>query len=113
MRAGRFMDRLLEITQPEIQRRREAMRHARSLVRFDFSGSAPDAFSQTVDEIFGCILVAQKCLLKPDFQLWRPFFPRKVTISRQVWIIFLGEEGFQILHHLAHHDVLLLCSKEV
>lgn len=52
VRAGRFMDRLLRITHSEIQQRREAMRHARALVRFDFSGSAPDAFTEIVGEIW-------------------------------------------------------------
>ena len=54
VRAGRFMDRLLRITHSEIQQRREAMRHARALVRFDFSGSAADAFTEIVGETFGC-----------------------------------------------------------
>lgn len=37
----------------EIQRRREAMRLARSKIRFDFSGSSPDAFTQVVIQRLG------------------------------------------------------------
>ena len=44
------MVRLTEMSQSEIQRRREAMRAARSKVRFDFSGSSPDAFTELVGE---------------------------------------------------------------
>lgn len=54
VKAGGFMQRLLQIKPLELQRRQEAMRHARSLIRFDFSGAKPDAFTQVVQETFGC-----------------------------------------------------------
>eukprot|EP00928_Gymnodinium_smaydae_P049539 TRINITY_DN33261_c0_g1_i1.p1 TRINITY_DN33261_c0_g1~~TRINITY_DN33261_c0_g1_i1.p1 ORF type:complete len:129 (-),score=14.89 TRINITY_DN33261_c0_g1_i1:519-905(-) len=50
--AGNLVQILLEIPESEIQRRRKAMRDARALLRFDFSGSAPDAFSATVGELW-------------------------------------------------------------
>lgn len=45
---GRFVDAMLHLSESEVRARQEAMREFRQLLRFDFTGSGPDAFTMTV-----------------------------------------------------------------
>jgi len=48
---GQAADRLLMISDAELEERRMAMRRYRQLIRYDFSGSRPDAFSMIMQEV--------------------------------------------------------------
>eukprot|EP00928_Gymnodinium_smaydae_P086853 TRINITY_DN71269_c0_g1_i1.p1 TRINITY_DN71269_c0_g1~~TRINITY_DN71269_c0_g1_i1.p1 ORF type:complete len:572 (-),score=118.43 TRINITY_DN71269_c0_g1_i1:54-1769(-) len=49
--AGGLVEALLRIPEAELEARRAALRRARSLVRYDFAGSSPDAFTATMREL--------------------------------------------------------------
>ena len=75
------MQRLLQIKPLELQRRQEAMRHARSLIRFDFSGAKPDAFTQVVQETFGCKVELSHLPVRCNCAFFLVLGPRTETVQ--------------------------------
>eukprot|EP00931_Biecheleriopsis_adriatica_P080283 TRINITY_DN53639_c0_g1_i1.p1 TRINITY_DN53639_c0_g1~~TRINITY_DN53639_c0_g1_i1.p1 ORF type:complete len:561 (+),score=87.28 TRINITY_DN53639_c0_g1_i1:24-1685(+) len=100
---GRFMQALLSIPEAELEERRAAMQRARSLVRFDFSGTGPDAFTMTVQGIWRFLLLHQKiqtCKSAGSIATDSPY-GNWTTPAFDCGVPPIQEEGIQMYGHMA------------